>query len=274
MHEHFWAAFGLTVLAGLSTGIGSAIAFLVKGRNFNFLTVSMGFAAGVMLYVSFMEIFPHALTYLDKSHSRHWGVAAFFVGMLLVALIDKLIPHEENPHELMTEEELAEQEPGQLERQNAKNGKLMRVGLLTALALALHNFPEGMATFVAALEDPGLGLTIGFAIALHNIPEGIAVSMPVYYATGSKSKAFWYSFLSGVVEPIGAILIFALFGNSLDQTLMSILLAGVAGIMVFISLDQLLPSARDYGEHHLSIYGMLAGMAVMAISLLMLGHAH
>jgi len=150
----------------------------------------------------------------------------------------------------------------------------MRVGLLTALALALHNFPEGMATFVAALEDPSLGLTIGLAIALHNIPEGIAVSMPVYYATGSKSKAFWYSFLSGVVEPVGAILIFALFGNALDETVMSILLAGVAGIMVFISLDQLLPSARDYGAHHLSIYGMLAGMAVMAVSLLMLGHAH
>lgn len=274
MHEHFWAAFGLTVLAGLSTGIGSAIAFVVKGRNFNFLTVSMGFAAGVMLYVSFMEIFPHALAHLDHSHSRHWGVAAFFGGMLLVALIDKMIPHEENPHELMTEEELDEQEPGQLERQNSKNGKLMRVGLLTALALALHNFPEGMATFVAALEDPSLGLTIGLAIALHNIPEGIAVSMPVYYATGSKSKAFWYSFLSGVVEPVGAILIFALFGNALDETVMSILLAGVAGIMVFISLDQLLPSARDYGAHHLSIYGMLAGMAVMAVSLLMLGHAH
>lgn len=278
MHENFWMAFGLTVFAGLSTGIGSSIAFFVKGKNTKFLTFSMGFAAGVMIYVSFMEIFPHALHELGPK--RYLGVISFFVGMLLVALIDKIVPHHDNPHEFMTEDERKEAEADVEAIQHgdklSEKGKkrLMRVGLMTALALALHNFPEGLATFVSALNDVSLGITIAIAIALHNIPEGIAVSMPIYYATGSRSKAFWYSFLSGVVEPIGALLGYALLMNFLDPTMMAILLSGVAGIMVFISLDQLLPAAEEYGEHHISIYGVLGGMGIMAISLLMLNHAH
>ncbi len=278
MHENFWMAFGLTVIAGLSTGIGSSIAFFVKGKNTRFLTFSMGFAAGVMLYVSFMEILPHALHELGHHEQKYVGIIAFFAGMFLVGLIDKLIPHDENPHEFMSEEEQQAAE-AIVERAKAAevsvaNKKLMRVGLLTALALALHNFPEGIATFVSALEDVSLGITIAIAIALHNIPEGIAVSMPVYYATGSRKKAFWYSFLSGVVEPLGAILGYLILMPYLDETMMSILLAGVAGIMVFISLDQLLPAAEEYGDHHISIYGVVGGMGVMAISLLMLNHAH
>jgi len=306
MHENFWAALLLTVIAGLSTGIGSAIAFFVKDRNnTKFLTLSMGFAAGVMLYVSFMEIFPHALNELEKAahvevvsthdhgheHAhehknvaagsyKYLGVLAFFGGMFLVALIDKLIPHDDNPHELMSE---AEKNAAAADIDAIKTGKevsvagkkrLMRIGLLTAMALALHNFPEGIATFVSALDDVSLGITISIAIALHNIPEGIAVSMPVYYATGSRSKAFWYSFLSGVVEPVGAVLAYFLLMPFLDSTMVAILLSGVAGIMVFIAIDQLLPAAEEYGEHHISIYGMVAGMAVMAISLLMLNHTH
>ena len=295
MHENFWVALSLTIFAGLSTGIGSSIAFFVKDRNnTKFLTLSMGFAAGVMLYVSFMEIFPHALSALDaineghdhEGHehgggsNRYLGVIAFFVGMLLVALIDKLVPHDENPHEIMSEAEKAE---AAADVEAIKKGKevspagtkrLMRIGLLTALALALHNFPEGIATFVSALDSISMGVTIAIAIALHNIPEGIAVSMPVYYATGSRSKAFWYSFLSGVVEPVGAILAYFLLMPYMDSMMIAILLSGVAGIMVFIALDQLLPAAEEYGEHHISIYGMVAGMGVMAISLLMLNHSH
>lgn len=306
MHENFWAALLLTVIAGLSTGIGSAIAFFVKDRNnTKFLALSMGFAAGVMLYVSFMEIFPHALNELEKAahveavpthdhgheHAhehkdvaggsyKYLGVLAFFGGMLLVALIDKAVPHNDNPHELMTE---AEKAAAAADIDAMKTGKevsvagkkrLMRIGLLTAMALALHNFPEGIATFVSALDDVSLGITISIAIALHNIPEGIAVSMPIYYATGNRSKAFWYSFLSGVVEPVGAVLAYFLLMPFLDSVTIAILLAGVAGIMVFIAIDQLLPAAKEYGEHHISIYGMVAGMAVMAISLLMLNHAH
>jgi ZIP family zinc transporter len=290
MHENFWPALLLTVFAGLSTGIGSSIAFFVKNRNnTKFLTLSMGFAAGVMIYVSFMEIFPHALNALDNISSedgkggnsfRYIGIIAFFAGMLLVALIDKIVPHDDNPHEFMTAEE---KEAAEADIEAIKKGKevsaagkkrLMRIGMLTATALALHNFPEGIATFVSALESVSLGFTIAIAIALHNIPEGIAVSMPVYYATGSRSKAFWYSFLSGVVEPLGAILAYFILMPFLNEMMIAILLSGVAGIMVFIALDQLLPAAEEYGEHHISIYGMVAGMAMMAISLLMLNHAH
>lgn len=308
MHENFWPALLLTVFAGLSTGIGSSIAFFVKDRsNTKFLTLSMGFAAGVMIYVSFMEIFPHALSTLENipiEHSEHIhdhdhdheahnhessgstasykyiGVLAFFAGMLLVALIDKLVPHNENPHEFMS---IEEKKAAEADVEAIKKGKevspagkkrLMRIGMLTAMALALHNFPEGIATFVSALENVSLGVTIAIAIALHNIPEGIAVSMPVYYATGSRSKAFWYSFLSGVVEPVGAILAYFILMPFLNEMMVAILLSGVAGIMVFIALDQLLPAAEEYGDHHISIYGMVAGMGVMAISLLMLNHSH
>jgi ZIP family zinc transporter len=290
MHENFWPALLLTVFAGLSTGIGSSIAFFVKNRNnTKFLTLSMGFAAGVMIYVSFMEIFPHALSALDNINSEHnkaghsyryIGIIAFFGGMLLVALIDKLVPHDDNPHEFMTAEA---KEAAEADIEAIKKGKevspagkkrLMRIGLLTATALALHNFPEGIATFVSAIESVSLGFTIAVAIALHNIPEGIAVSMPVYYATGSRSKAFWYSFISGVVEPVGAILAYFILMPFLNEMMIAILLSGVAGIMVFIALDQLLPAAEEYGEHHISIYGMVAGMAMMAISLLLLNHAH
>lgn len=290
MHENFWPALLLTVFAGLSTGIGSSIAFFVKNRNnTKFLTLSMGFAAGVMIYVSFMEIFPHALEALDNINSeqnkeghsyRYIGIIAFFAGMLLVALIDKIVPHDDNPHEFMTaeEKEAAEADIEAIKKGNevspAGKKRLMRIGLLTATALALHNFPEGIATFVSALESVTLGFTIAVAIALHNIPEGIAVSMPVYYATGSRSKAFWYSFISGVVEPLGAILAYFILMPFLNEMMVAILLSGVAGIMVFIALDQLLPAAEEYGEHHISIYGMVAGMAMMAISLLLLNHAH
>jgi ZIP family zinc transporter len=272
MEENVGMAFMLTILAGLATGIGSVIAFFVKEKSTKVLTFAMGFAAGVMLYVSFMEIFPEAIHKLTEAYGDDekigtcYGVIAFFIGMLIVALIDKMIPSAENPHEFANTQLDKKLEEGEL--QNPE--KLMRIGVLTALALAIHNFPEGIATFVAALDDPNLGMTIAGAIAIHNIPEGIAVSMPIYFATGDRKKAFIYSFLSGVVEPIGAILGYFILMPYLNDTVMGVLLAGVAGIMVFISLDQLLPAAEEYGEHHLSIYGVVLGMGVMALSLIMM----
>ena len=150
-----------------------------------------------------------------------------------------------------------------------QTGGLMRVGLLTALAIAIHNFPEGLATFVSALQSPSVAIPIVAAIAIHNIPEGIAVSVPIYQATGSRRKAFCYSFLSGLAEPLGALLGWLVLRPFMNDTVLGILFAGVAGIMVFISFDELLPAAREYGEHHLSLYGLIAGMAVMAVSLLL-----
>jgi ZIP family zinc transporter len=268
-------AFGLTLFAGLATGIGSAIAFFARRTNTGFLSLALGFSAGVMIYVSFVEIIFKARTVLveDLGNTAGYWVttAAFFGGILFIAVIDKLIPSVENPHEMHKLEEIEEfdklGEDAAVQLQKSK--KLMRMGTFTALAIAIHNFPEGLATFTAALSNPSLGIAIAVAIAIHNIPEGIAVSVPVYYATGSKKKAFWLSFLSGLAEPVGAFVGYLILMPFMGPMVFGILFASVAGIMVFISLDELLPAAEEYGEHHLSIYGLIAGMAVMAISLLL-----
>lgn len=258
-------AFLLTLFAGLSTGIGSALAFFTKKTNTKFLSMSLGFSAGVMIYVSFVEIFLKARISLTEAvgEEKAWWitVASFFGGMLLIALIDRLIPSVENPHEIKKVEDM---------NSTRSKSRLMRMGVLTALAIGIHNFPEGLATFTAALNDPELGIAIAIAIAIHNIPEGIAVSVPVFYATGNRKKAFSLSFLSGLAEPIGALVGYLILLPIMSEITFGILFAGVAGIMVFISLDELLPAAREYGEHHLSIYGLLCGMAVMALSLLLL----
>lgn len=271
-------AFGLTLLAGLSTGIGSLIAFFAKKTNKKFLSVSLGFSAGVMIYVSMIEIFQKAQDALVMEMGERagavWTVIAFFGGMFLIALIDKLIPSAENPHE--PKNVLADCEGcGDCEvcvkEQKAKQQKeqLMRLGVFTALAVGIHNFPEGMATFVSAFQDPSVALPIVAAIAIHNIPEGIAVSVPIYQATGSRKKAFIYSFMSGLAEPVGALLGWLILIPIMSDMVYGVIFAGVAGIMVFISVDELLPAAREYGEHHLSIYGLIGGMMVMAASLLL-----
>ena len=258
-------AFLLTLLSGLATGIGGLITLFTKRSNNRFLSISMGFSAGVMIYVSMIELFPEANALLGGMYGEKTGslytVLSFFAGMFLIALIDKFIPEDENPHEMASCPLPAVQ--------NGKTQNLKRTGVMTAVAIAIHNFPEGIATFMAAMQDPRLGVPIAVAIAVHNIPEGIAVSVPVYYATGSRAKAFRLSFLSGLAEPVGALLAWLVLMPFLTDTLFGLIFAGVAGIMVFISVDQLLPSARKYGEHHVSIYGLIVGMMIMAVSLLL-----
>jgi len=262
-------AFLLTMIAGLSTVIGSFIALFAKKTNTKFLSVSLGFSAGVMIYVSFMEIMAKSQEALIGELGLRRGTlvatCSFFFGMAAIALIDKLIPSDQNLHEIQNLDEL---EDG-VDSPKVDTSHLMRTGMFTALAIAIHNFPEGLITFISALQDPALAIPIVAAIAIHNIPEGIAVSAPIYYATGSKKKAFLYSAASGLTEPVGAIIGYLLLMPFLNDTVYGILFGSVAGIMVFISLDELLPSARAYGEHHLSIYGMVAGMAVMALSLIL-----
>ncbi|MBQ3029964.1 MAG: zinc transporter ZupT [Agathobacter sp.] len=271
-------AFTLTLFAGLSTGVGSLIAFFAKKTNKKFLSVSLGFSAGVMIYVSMIEIFVKAqdalVSELGTKTGAIWTVVAFFGGMFLIAIIDKLIPSAENPHEARSV--IAECEGcGECEicvkeaKQRREKEQLMRTGVFTALAIAIHNFPEGMATFVSAFQDPSIAIPIVAAIAIHNIPEGIAVSVPIYQATGSRRRAFAYSFLSGFAEPIGALIGWLVLIPIMSDMVYGIIFAGVAGIMVFISIDELLPAAREYGEHHLSIYGVIAGMMLMALSLLL-----
>ncbi len=262
-------ALWLTLLAGLATGIGSVLAFFTSHTNTKFLSLALGFSAGVMIYVSMIEIFFKAKVALVADLGEVPGnwvtVISFFGGMLLIALIDKFIPKQGNPHEVKKIEEMN----APLNGNNASSPDLLKMGTFTALAIGIHNFPEGIATFASAIQDPGLGIAIAFAIAIHNIPEGIAVSVPVYFATKSKKKAFKLSFLSGLSEPIGALLAYLVLMPFLTDTLFGIIFAGVAGIMVFISLDELLPAAKKYDEAHTSIYGLVGGMAVMALSLLL-----
>jgi ZIP family zinc transporter len=265
MSEDVLLAFVLTALAGLSTGIGSALAFFSKRTNKAFLSVSLGFSAGVMIYVSLIEIFAKAQDALVEVHGEFIGawvtVGAFFGGILVIAFIDRMIPSYQNPHEAHPIE--------QMQQTVTHNVRLMRMGAFTALAIGIHNFPEGLATFFGVLSDPAIGVAITIAIAIHNIPEGISVSVPVYFATGSRKKAFWLSFLSGVSEPVGAVIGYTILRPFFSKSVFGLLFGAVAGIMVFISLDELLPTAKEYGKGHMAIYGVIAGMAVMALSLLL-----
>jgi len=256
----------LTLFAGLATGIGSLIAFFAKQTNKRFLSFSLGLSAGVMIYVSFVEIFSQAQDHLTSELGKKEGMTGtvlfLFWGKAIIAIIDRLVPSFENPHEVKSVESMDEPPPHKT--------KLMRMGVMTALAIGIHNFPEGIATFVAAVESPTLGIAIAVAIAIHNIPEGIAVSVPIYYATGDRKKAFRLSLLSGLAEPVGALLAYLILMPFMSPIMMGCVFAAVAGIMVFISIDELLPAAREYGEHHISIYGLIAGMGIMAISLILL----
>lgn len=257
----------LTVLAGLSTGIGGLVVLLFKKTNTKLLSVALGFSAGVMIYVSFVELFFESRRLLILNLGAGMGtwvnVVAFFSGILLIAIIDKLVPSYENPHESHMIEEV---EACRVD----SNQKLLRTGIFTALIIAIHNFPEGMATFVSSVQQPSLGIAIAIAVAIHNIPEGMSVAIPVYCATGDRKKALAWSLLSGMAEPVGAIIAYFILLPFLNDVVFGILFAGIAGIMVFISLDELLPTAREYGEHHLSIYGLIAGMMLMAFGLIVL----
>jgi zinc transporter, ZIP family len=300
MIENVGIAFALTLFAGMATGIGSLIAFWAKRTNYRFLSIATGFSAGVMLYVSFVEIFFKGSEVLTETYGENLGnwinVLAFFGGMLAIGLIDTLVPAGENPHETPTEAETRPlHDPNaplpagdrkehlekvldlkeEAQKEPHAHRKLMRMGLFTALAIAIHNFPEGLVTFLTALEDPSLGLAIAIALALHNIPEGISVSVPIFYATGNRKKAFMYSFLSGLAEPLGAVIGYAILliffrETGIPPVVMGILFAGVAGVMVYISLDELLPTSRAYGKGHDSLIGLVSGMAVMALSLLLM----
>lgn len=243
----------LSALAGLSTTLGSLLGIFVRKPGPRFMTLTLGFSGGVMILVSFVELLQGGIEAVG------FGLAhlAFFGGMGTMFLVDFLIPHDYMAEHHRTEK-------------GARKDRLLKTGLFVALGIGIHNFPEGMATFAGALEDPALGVAIAIAIAIHNIPEGLAVSAPVYAATGSRAKAFWWSFLSGVAEPVGAGLAALVLMPFLNEAVLGFVLAAVAGIMVFISLDELVPVARSFGEEHLAIVGVVVGMAVMAFSLWML----
>ena len=266
----------LTLIAGAATGIGGALVLFKKTISSNFLAGALGLSAGVMIFISLAELFPQAQAEIVATGYVKSGKAltllAFFAGMGIIMLIDFLVPEYENPHEasgLSLDE--SNGQIGQSDKQKA----LHKLGIMSALAIAIHNFPEGIATFIGALNDPQMGASITAAIAIHNIPEGIAVAIPIYYATKSKAKALLLATLSGFSEVIGALLcwaITAIFGIQLTggSPIFPLILAAVAGIMIYISLDELLPTAEKYGKHHIAIAGVISGMAIMGISLLII----
>ena len=269
----------LTLIAGSATGLGGALVLFKKKLSSNFLAGALGLSAGVMIFISLAEMFPQAQTEImgagEIAHGKAYVLIAFFVGMGIIMLIDFLIPEYENPHEASgLSLEAHTPAVGMLEKKGNEKA-LHRLGLMSALAIAIHNFPEGIATFIGALNDPQMGGGITFAIAIHNIPEGIAVAIPIYYATRSKGKALLLATLSGMSELVGALLCLAvtsLFGVelTLGGPVFPLILAAVAGIMIYISLDELLPTAEKYGKHHIAITGVIAGMAIMGVSLLII----
>lgn len=271
-NQSVFVAFALTLVAGLSTGLGSLIALYAKQTNTRLLTIALGFSAGVMVYVSLVDMFITSKDLLVEQLGNRSGygmaVASLFLGMLVAAVIDKLVPAAENPHSVRKVEDMADCAQTQ---EDHRADKLLRMGVLSAFAIAVHNFPEGIATFVASMKDVNLGIAIAVAVAIHNIPEGLAIAVPVYYATNDRRKAFRYSFLSGLAEPAGALVAFLILMPLLNDIVFGVVFAAVAGIMLFISFDGLLPTAQEFGEHHLATYGLIAGMAVMAVSLVLLG---
>lgn len=269
--EQFATAFLLTLLAGLSTGFGALLAFFSKAKSHTFLSIGLGFSAGVMVYVSFVEILvkskiAFSTAYASPLIGESLALLCFFSGIGLSALIDRFIPEDVNPHEPKSHKELRVLKDDHSEIL-IQDTALKRTGIFTALAIGIHNFPEGFATFIAALDNVQIGLTIALAIAVHNIPEGMAVSLPIYHATGNRKSAFWYAFISGLAEPIGALVGFFLLLPVMGELSLGITFGMVAGIMVYISFDELLPSARVYGNAHTTILGIVLGMMVMAVSL-------
>lgn len=266
----------LTLIAGSATGIGGALVLFKKKISSNFLAGALGVSAGVMIFISLAEMFPEAQAMIGEtgiSHGKALVLIAFFVGMGIITLIDFAIPEYENPHEASGLSLDAKTAAVGMVQQSGNEKALHRLGIMSALAIAIHNFPEGIATFIGSLNDPEMGAGITFAISIHNIPEGIAVAIPIYYATKSKAKALLYATLSGLSEVIGAALCLAvtsIFGIELTGggPIFPLIMSAVAGIMIYISLDELLPTAEKYGKHHIAIAGVVGGMAVMGVSLL------
>jgi ZIP family zinc transporter len=242
-----WVPLLLSFLAGIFTVASSIITFFIRDLKRGYLHFSLGLSAGVMVYISFVELLASAI----KSIGVIKANLAFFGGIILFMFIDFIIPHQ------YIEERI---------KINGRGRRLMKTGILITLGIAIHNFPEGLAVFMSYLVSVKLSLVLALAKALHNIPEGLAVAIPIFYATKSRWKAFWYSFLSGFAEPVGAIIGLLILMPFITTSFLYLSLAFVAGIMVFISFDELLPLSCESGSYHLAISGIIIGMVIMALS--------
>lgn len=260
MPHNYQIALLMSLFAGLATVIGGCFTFFIKRDNIKALSIGLGFSAGVMIFLSFTDILQGAREMLSKyfPNNADWLVfLGFFSGVAIAVLIDYFIP-DHIEEDLFTAQENC----------THRSHRIKRAGILTAIAIAIHNFPEGMATFFVTTQDLTMGVSVAIAIALHNIPEGIAVALPIYHATGKKRLAIGYSFLSGISEPIGALIGLFILQYFLPQLAVGFLFAAVAGIMIYISFDTLLPLSRDYGDGHYSVFGIMSGIFFIWISLL------
>lgn len=270
MNKEAILSLGLTTIVGLSMGLGSLLSFIVKETNKRFLAIALSFSAGIMIYVSFMAILPEGMELIEGyfgEHGKFIALAGFFGGMFITAIIEKLVHkygghyhgHYGHDHDH--------------DNDNCENGEhLSKLGLMSAVAIAIHNLPEGLAIFTAGLKDISVSVPIAAAVILHNIPLSIAISVPIYYSTGSKKKAFLYSLFVGFCQPLGAIIGYLILSNFFNDLVFGILFSIVAGIMIFVSLDELLPSSQKYEDHHISVYGAIVGMMVMALSMSIFHH--
>lgn len=278
MIKTYLLALILSTLAGLSTILGGVVTFFIKKDSLKLLSFGLGLSAGVMLFISLADLYPEAQEMIKNQmgESFLWlTVVSFALGILVAVLIDYFIP--DHIQENMFDKQIGANEQNIDSTDCVKNenaiisiGKIKKAGITTAVVVAAHNFPEGLATFFTTTQNITLGLGIVFAIAIHNIPEGIAISIPVYQATHSKRKAFWYSFLSGMAEPVGGVIGFILIQTLFPNICLGILFALVAGIMTYISIDTLLPMSKSYDTGHYSISGVVLGLVIMGITMIFL----
>ena len=265
MIEHWQIPLLMTFLAGFATVIGGFITFFVNKSNLKVLSLGLGFSAGVMIFVSLTEILDTAQELLQAYYPNryHWLLfGGFIAGVIISKLIDEFVPDH------VEEQDFENTNSAENEHSQRKH-KIKRAGLLTAIAIAVHNFPEGLGTFLVSSQNLALGASVALAIALHNIPEGIAVALPIYHATGKKRLALWYSFWTGVTEPIGAIIGLGLLHWFLPEAFIGFLLIAVVGIMIYISFDTLLPLSHEYGDWHYAITGVMSGIIIIWASILL-----
>lgn len=261
-------AFGVCVAAAAATVLGSVFVLRAHQSNARLLAFGLAFAGGAMVYVSLVEIFNKSVIAFSDTFGPKIGYAyatlAFFAGVLLLAVIDRVIP---NPHEGMDEREILHTTGHHHEAVARPN--VARVGLLAAAAITAHNFPEGLATFFATLDNPVVGLPLAMAIAIHNIPEGVSIAIPVYYATGSRKKAIMATVVSALAEPAGALIGYLLLAPFLTHAVFGAVFGIIAGVMVFLAIDELMPEAKRYSKGHEAVYGMVTGMGALALSLVL-----
>ncbi|XP_024985462.1 zinc transporter ZTP29 [Cynara cardunculus var. scolymus] len=263
MDSEVLVALSLSMVGGLSTSLGALFVILSKAPNLKMLGLLQGFAAGLMLSISFFDLAHNAINSIGFLKGNLW----FFGGVIFFAIIANFIPEPSLGPTADTKNKKKHGNEGGKDVMKKHRRQVLFSGIITAVGISLHNFPEGMAVFLGSLKGLRVGLNLALAIALHNIPEGVAVALPVYFATQSKWQAFKLATVSGLAEPLGVIIVAYLFPSSLDPEILEGLLGSVGGVMAFLTLHEMLPLAFDYAGQKQAVKAVFFGMAFMSASL-------